>query len=41
MLKFRLDILHTTSVVGFLAIGVGRSDANEGNFPTSVVGLGL
>lgn len=35
-----LDILHTAEVVGFLALGAGRSDANEGNFPTTAVGLG-
>ncbi len=34
------DILHTTEVVGFLALGVGRSDTNGGTFPPEG-GLGL
>ena len=29
-----IDIFHTTEVVGFLALGVGRSDPNGGNVPT-------
>jgi predicted transcriptional regulator len=35
----QIDILHTTNVVGFLTLGAGRSDANEGNFPPTAGGL--
>ncbi len=37
-----IDILDTTEVVGFLALGVGHADHPDGGtFPTVVVGHGL